>query len=115
MASNPRPQNPPAEARNAPSERLPRKEGAAIPALRPGRCDECGEETTGGLKYCGPECRIANATRLSGQGKSIIRCAKLWRYEKRKGSARGKEAFARLCARLDEILNDDRNRWKGKD
>jgi len=77
-----------------------------------GCCDYCGARVKRGKVYCSPACQVAYNNLCTRQGKAVVQMLKVWRkYRGRKGTP-GEGQMTRIAARVDLMLEEDRNRKK---
>lgn len=75
-----------------------------------GLCDHCGQKAPRGRTYCGPECRVAYNNILARQGKVVMQALKIWRKHRGGKGTPGEGKLSAICARVDAILVEDRER-----
>lgn len=80
--------------------------------LQSGLCDWCGNSVERGRSYCGTECRQKYNNLLARQGKSVMQMLKLWRKHRGAKGTPGEGMISQIAARVDAILEEDRERKK---
>jgi hypothetical protein len=82
--------------------------------LQAGLCDYCGGKCLRGRSYCGTACRVAYNNLLARQGKTVMQLLKIWRKHRGAKGTPGEGKITEVAARVDAILEEDRERWKAR-
>lgn len=77
-----------------------------------GCCDWCGSRVPRGRTYCDASCRVAYNNLATRQGKAVVQMLKLWRKHRGAKGSPGEGQMTRIAARVDLMLEEDRNRKK---
>ena len=82
--------------------------------LERGRCDWCGSAVPKRRSYCSPDCRVKYNNLLSRQGKAVMQMLKHWRKHRGRKGTPGEGKIGEIAARVDAMLEEDRDRKAGR-